>query len=204
MKHKIIVISLMALFAWTSLQAQTEKGRFILGASGSIDVSNAKGGLSTAPSKTSNTTILIRTRSRIFSTDDFSVGISVSVLGYTSGDSSAHADFLSEVKYFFTGSKIRPFVKANVGYKYKDFAGMYWPKIRMSLSDAQGFAFGGGVGGAFFVRDNISVDLSLNYLHSSLKRFYAGYTSSGTVKNNNPLRANMDEIKVFVGFSVYL
>jgi opacity protein-like surface antigen len=74
----------------------------------------------------------------------------------------------------------------------------------MSLSDAQGFAFGGGVGGAFFVRDNISVDLSLNYLHSSLKRFYAGYTSSGTVKNNNPLRANMDEIKVFVGFSVYL
>lgn len=203
MRNKILAISLIVLFSWANIQAQTEKGRFIVGAGSAVNVSNSKGDFSETSNPISSITILIKPEVGYFLLDDFSVGVSVSVLGYTSGNSSAHADFLSEFKYFFKGNNIRPYVKANVGYKYIDFAGMFWPKIQMSLSDAQGFAFGGGFGGAFFVRDNFSIDLGLNYLHSNLKRFYSGYISSGTA-NNNPLKASMDEVKVFVGFSVYL
>ena len=202
MKHKIIAISLIALFAVASLQAQTEKGRFIIGAGSSVDVSNAKGGLSTAPSKTSNTTIIIKPEVGYFLLDDFSVGVSVSVEGYAGDAGGAHADLLSEFKYFFKGTSFRPFVKANVGYKYKDFWGLFGQSI--PVSDVQGLAFGGGVGGAFFVRKNISVDLGLNYLHSTLKRVSMPYDQSGPMKEENPLKANMDEITVFVGFSVYL
>ena len=202
MKYKIIAISLMALFAWANLPAQTEKGRFIIGAGGSVDVSNTKGGLSSVPSKTSNTTIIIKPEVGYFLLDDFSVGISISLEGYTGDAHGAHADLLSEFKYFFKGTHFRPFVKANVGYKYKDFWGLFGQSI--PVSDVQGLAFGGGVGGAFFVRKNISVDLGLNYLHSTLKRVSMPYDQSGPMKEENPLKANMDEIKVFVGFSVYL
>lgn len=57
---------------------------------------------------------------------------------------------------------------------------------------------------ALFVRNNISIDLGLQYLHSNLKRLSPIYTSSGPQKEDNPLKAKMDDIKVFVGFSVFL
>ena len=202
MKHKIIAISLMMLFAWVNLHAQTEKGRFVIGAGSSVDVSNTKGGLSGAPSKTSNTTIIIKPEVGYFIVDDFSVGLSFSVEGYTGDAGGAHADLLSEFKYFFKGTNFRPFVKVNAGYKYKDFWGLFGQSV--PVSDVQGFAFGGGAGGAFFVRNNISIDLGLQYLHSNLKRFSVPYSSLGPIKEGNPLKTNMDEVKVYVGFSIYL
>lgn len=103
---------------------------------------------------------------------------------------------------FFKGTNFRPFVKVNAGYKYKDFWGLFGQSV--PVSDVQGFAFGGGAGGAFFVRNNISIDLGLQYLHSNLKRFSVPYSSLGPIKEGNPLKTNMDEVKVYVGFSIYL
>lgn len=112
MKHKIIAISLMMLFAWVNLHAQTEKGRFVIGAGSSVDVSNTKGGLSGAPSKTSNTTIIIKPEVGYFIVDDLSVGLSFSVEGYTGDAGGAHADLLSEFKYFFQRNQLSSFCES--------------------------------------------------------------------------------------------
>ena len=201
MKRKIALFLLMAFFALSILQAQTEKGRFIVGAASSAEVSNTKGGLSTS-SSSSFTTISIKPEVGYFIMDDLSVGISVSVSGNSSGTGNAYADVLSEFRYFFKGTNFRPFVKANAGYKYQDFWGLFGQNA--PVADVHGFAFGGGVGGAFFVRNNVSIDLGLHYLYSNLKRVSAIYTASGPQKEDNPLKAKMNEVKVFIGFSVYL
>lgn len=215
MKYKIIAISLMTIFAWINLQAQTERGRFIIRATSSIGASKTKGGLSTAPYKTSNTTIIIKPEVGYFLYDNFSVGVSFATKGSGSKlidypnsmiDTSVrvvefYADLLSEFKYFFKGNNLRPYVKANAGYKYKDYAQVFGE--RAPVSEVHGLAFGGGIGGAFFVRKNISIDLELDYLHSNLKRLSPIFTTNGPIQEDNPLKNKMDEIKLFVGFSMY-
>lgn len=108
---------------------------------------------------------------------------------------------MSEFKYFFEGTNFRPFVKANVGYKYKDFWSLFGSSV--PWSDAHGLAFGGGVGGAFFVRNNISVDLGLQYLHSIMKSVSSPPPGPYTA-NLRQFTAKGNDVKVFVGFSVYL
>lgn len=201
MKHIIVSFLLMGCFALSSLQAQTEKGLFIIGAGSSADLSNTHGGLSASPSS-SVTTISIKPEVAYTIMDDLSVGLSVSVLGYTKGPASAHTILLSEFKYFFKGTNFRPFVKANVGYKYEDLSGAFGQKV--SVNDVHGIAFGGGIGGAFFVRNNISIDLGLDYLHSNLKRVSQLPPTDGVWVEENPLKVKMDDINIFIGFSVYL
>lgn len=202
MKNKISTILLMAFVALATLQAQTERGRFIFGGGTSVDVTKNKGGLSTA-SETSSTTILIKPEVGYFLFNDFSIGLSAILNGNTGNNSDAgNADFLSEFKYFFKGTNFRPFVKANVGYRMENINVRYAGK--MSTNSLNGLVFGGGVGGAFFVKENISIDLSLQYLHSNLKNAASPTYNYETDQMNKPLNAKMNDIKVLVGFSVYL
>ncbi|MDO5664687.1 MAG: hypothetical protein Q4G63_05455 [Bacteroidia bacterium] len=201
MKHRIIIVTLITVFALTSLQAQTKQGHFIIGGASSIEVSQTKGGFSTAPSESKVTTISIKPEVGYFLFDNFSVGLSANLLGYTSGSVSGDASLLSEFKYFFQGTNYRPFVKANMGYRYKNLRDIF--SMVMYVNEAHGLAFGGGVGGAFFVRENLSIDLELQYLYSNLKQiggpYYDFYTDT---KKEYVAKAN--EIKIFVGFSLYL
>ena len=201
MKHKIIAISVMLLFAWASIEAQTERGRFIFGAAGSVEVSNTKGGLSVSLSKTSSTTIVVKPEVGYFLLDDFSVGISLAMYGYPNSIANDYNDLLSEFKYFFQGTNFRPFVKANIGYK--NLTESFRNPTQVGSYSLHGLALGGGVGGAFFVRNNISVDLSLQYLHANLKQVGDPYYDIYT-EQKHEFKAKRNDVKVFVGFSVYL
>lgn len=201
MKNKIYTIAFFALFAFAGLHAQTEKGRFLIGGASSVDVANAKGSYSNTSGESTQTTISIKPEVGYFLFDDFSVGLSASLLGYTKGDDGGDVRLLSEFKYFFQGTNFRPFVKANVGYRYKTinlFSGG-----NLMTNEVHGLAFGGGVGGAFFVKNNISIDLGLEYIHANMSQ-----VSPPTYDVNNQhiikYSAKANDVRLFVGFSLYL
>lgn len=201
MKNKILTITFFALFAFATLHAQTEKRRFLIGGAGSIDVSNTKGRYSNNPNESIQTLISIKPEVGYFVTDDFSVGLSASVMGYTRGSNEGDVRLLSEFKYFFQGANFKPFVKVNAGYRYKTIYRIFGENLM--VNDAHGLAFGGGIGGAFFVRNNISIDLGLEYLRANMKQVSPPISD---INDPNKIKysAKANDIKLFIGFSLYL
>lgn len=196
MKNKtFLAILLLSIFTFTSLHAQTEKGRFVIGANTSLDVAHTKGGISSAPSS-SLTSILFQPNAGYLLLDDFSVGVSIN---YAYDGNRADVSLLSELKYYFPGVKVRPFVKANAGYRNTQRIVRY-PEMFLGF-DVDGLVFGGGVGAAFFVRNNVSIDLGVQYFHSNLDQV-------GKERKEYDQRvyskAKIDDVNIFAGFSVYL
>ncbi|MEA5081755.1 MAG: hypothetical protein VB024_09060 [Dysgonamonadaceae bacterium] len=197
MRNKYIIVTIFVFFCtFSTIQAQTEKGKFMIGANTSLDVSSIK--VSTSSSSSSNqTTVNFEPRASYFLFDNFSAGLSFDISYQGSG--YGEASLLSDFRYYFTGKKVRPFVKANIGYRNTQRQ-VYYPEMHYSF-DLDGLTIGGGMGFAFFVSDNISIDLGAQYFHSDLDQVGKEYLNVYDQRVYS--KAKLNDINMFVGLSMY-
>ncbi|HBG39830.1 MAG TPA: hypothetical protein DDZ96_08505 [Porphyromonadaceae bacterium] len=199
MKSKIFIVLLMTLILSATLSAQTEKGQWIIGGNASLDVTYTEGGLSNQSGKSGYTVLNITPEAGYFVFDNFSAGLSGNY-AYRWDFESEDMTLLSQFKYYLSQSNCRPFVKANVGYRYASIYGN--DGSLFNSKDMGGVVFGGGIGCAFFVSRTISIDLGVQYLHSHLTQM--GNTYDLETDRTFDFTANKNDVNVFVGFSLYL
>ncbi len=189
MKIRLLIVVFTTLFAFANLSAQTEQGRFVFGGATSFDVVNLI--------EEEVTTLTLKPELGYFVYDNFSIGLTGLIVADASEINNFDGSLLSEFKYYFLQDKFRPFVKLNAGYRKTS---IYERSVSSSsFSTIHGLAIGSGIGGAYFLNDNISIDFSLQYLYSDMKRkgqVPPQFRTDYSVKQTN--------INVFVGLSFYL
>lgn len=189
MKIRILTVVFTALITFVSFSAQTEQGRFLFGGATSFDVVNLI--------EEEVTTLTIKPELGCFLFDNFSVGLTGLIVADASDIEEPDISLLSEFKYYFLQDKFRPFVKLNAGYRKTS---IYEQSVSSSsFSTIHGPSMGGGIGGAYFLNDNIAFDISLQYLYSDMKRIKQvppEFRTDYSMKQSN--------INVFVGLSFYL
>ena len=200
MKYRLITVLLATLWMSGSLWAQTEKGAWVVGGNASMNVGYAKDKVNQPSGKSDNIVLGIIPEVGYFVFDNISAGLSGSYRSSLNTIADDEITLLAQVKYYFSQSACRPFAKANVGFQAStvfDDTGTY-----LNSKSVNGLAFGGGVGCAFFIRERISIDLGLHYLHSNLKQTGNTYDLDSDQYYDFTVRKN--EINVFIGFSFYL
>jgi len=158
---------LLLLFISTSLVAQTEKGKFILGASSNFNFTRLK----IDDDITAN--VLFNLETGLFVKDNFAIGLTIPYnLNKTIDESSDYDQtnrsvaFAPTIYYYLGSSKTRPYIVGLAGYgknksKYKrlDFSG--FDKDNISKNDIFLYELGAGVSN--FINDFISIDLYFGY-----------------------------------------
>mgnify|MGYP001156478654 CR=1 FL=1 len=199
MKHKTIVaIAIIMTFAWSNIFAQTEKGNFILGGNTSFSVTHNN--TETFGEKAKMTNIMLQPYAGYFIFNKFSAGLSIDY-DYSSTIKSADVSVLTDFRYYFTNSSVKPFVKLNAGYSNQLLDVGHNPVS--FRTNAHGLKLGAGAGVAIFFKDNMSIDITGQYFYSNIKRV-AGGTDGGFYDTSRRLKAKVDELRLFIGFSVYL
>lgn len=173
MKQKLILVSMLLTIFTFAISAQTEKGSVSISGRSSFEgayFSNRIKGANISigdreAMDVDGYSITITPSIGYFVVDNLSVGAQAS-FSITDGDYQSKASqllIMPTIGYYFpTKRPVRPFVAVGAGYT----------NISMEL-DLQGsnvesmsfggFAFAGGAGAAFFLRNNISIDLMLEY-----------------------------------------
>lgn len=179
--------------------AQTEKGRFTVSGRSSIDFSYSntkfKGGSipdSEATGETYNFNIAPAVGFFLF--NDFAVTLQTSYGisdGNTNSQMSQFAVIPGVIYYVPTGSIVRPFVQAGGGYAN---ISMKTPLTSggKATNSFNGYTLAGGVGVAFFVRENIAIELAGQY--ATVKTSFSGDSS---------IKMNMDGFSGSIGFSLF-
>lgn len=195
MKHKIIfAIAIIIMIAYTDIFAQTEKGSFILGGNTSFAITQNNS--ETSGEKTKVTNIILQPYVGYFLFDKFTAGLSVDY-DYDSSIKNADMSILSDFRYYFNNSNVKLFMKLNAGYSNQLLQLGYYPSPAAYKSTAHGLKLGAGAGVAIFFKDNMSIDITGQYFYSNLKRMYGG-------TDNERIKQKIDELRLFIGFSVYL
>lgn len=199
MKHKtILAIAIIMTIACSNTFAQTEKGNFILGGNTSFTITHNN--VETLDEKEKITNIMLQPYAGYFIFNKFSAGLSVDY-DYSSTIKIADVSVLTDFRYYFTNSSVKPFVKLNAGYSNQFLDAGYYPhEFRAS---AHGLKVGAGAGVAIFIKDNMSIDITGQYFYSNLKRVGGG-TYGDLYDTSRNFKAKVDELRLFIGFSVYL
>lgn len=199
MKRKTIISIIMCVIAFANVVAQTEKGKFVLGANSSFSVAETSG--ETVGEKADNiTTIKFMPSASYFLFDNFSAGLSVGY-DYQSSKTGADVSVLSEFRYYITESIVRPYVKANVGYANvkKDIRGHQYEYN----ANLHGLKVAGGAGIAIFLKNNLSLDITGQYTLHKLNDLSDGYFESSTNKSYK-VKTTTQALNLFIGLSFYL
>lgn len=179
--------------------AQTEKGRFTVSGRSSIDFSysNTKftgDGIpdNSAAGDTYNFNITPAVGYFVF--DDFAVSLQTSYAinnGNTESQMSQFAIMPGGIYYIPTGSVVRPFLQAGGGYMN---ISMKTPLASggKATNSFNGYTLGAGIGVAFFLRDNIAIELSGQY--TTVKTSFSGDSS---------IKMNMDGFAGSIGLSLF-
>lgn len=188
MKHNVFLLLgvLCDLFS-LPLSAQTEKGNFVISGRSSFDfayVSNrVKGENVTLDERyaldVDSYTLKITPSFGFFVIDNLALGGEVSY-SFSDGDyqnkSTQFVIMPTATYYIPIGKVVRPLVTAGAGY-----ANISQEVSINSSSSAtksfNGFTWGAGLGAAFFVHHNISIDLLAQYIE-----IYANYSDDSSVK----------------------
>lgn len=199
MKHKtILAIAIIMTVACSNIYAQTEKGNFILGGNTSFTITHNN--TETFGDKVKMTNIMLQPYAGYFILDKFSAGLSIDY-DYSSSIKNADMSVLTDFRYYFTNSSVKPFVKLNAGYSNQLLdVGHYPVEFR---TNAHGLKVGAGAGVAIFFKDNMSIDITGQYFYSNLKRVSGG-TYGDLYDTSRNFKAKVDELRLFIGFSVYL
>ena len=195
---RIYFISLL-WFVWATTFAQTERGKFAVSGRSSIDFiySNTKfKGSSIQGSEATGETYNFNIAPGLgyFVVNDFGISLQTSYAisnGNTDSQMSQFSVLPGVIYYVPTGSIVRPFVQAGGGYVNIS------TKIPLSSGGKatnwfNGYMLAGGVGVAFFVRENISIELAGQY--ASVKTSFSGDSS---------IKMNMDGFSGSIGFSLF-
>lgn len=134
---------LLLVLGLQSLISQTEKGHCLIGGSiyGSKGLSNSN----------KNFTLGVQPSLGFFVADNLAIGASLSFNMSTAPNTPNFYGYgLGPLaRYYVGGGKIKPFVSASAMYVGSNYDGQ----------TSNGFNFDGGVGVAFFVTDNVAIDL---------------------------------------------
>ena len=152
MKKIITATLLIALF--TTANAQTEKGDWMVGGGLRLNASD------------NNTEIAFEPNAGIFIINNFAVGGSIA-LDYTKSGNTKITSFGIGpfLRYYFTSANVRPLLQANINYLTSKV------KIPGNSSTNSGVNFFLGGGAAIFVSDQVSLDILLGYYHTKFKDF---------------------------------
>jgi outer membrane protein len=194
-KNALIVLVLS--FFVLSLNAQTEAGKILVGGSSSLSFSAM-----TQKYKSDDldgtygkgTSFSLAPEAGYFVMDGLAVGVELSFgLSSFKQDDSNYKSSSTQivaapfVKYYYGTGKVKPFATASIGFGSqvdKDKQG------ETTVTDKTGiFGFGGGIGAAMFMNDNVALELGLGYASMSSK-----------AKQNND--ANMKLINAGIQFEV--
>ncbi len=199
MKTKLLTTILLLIIATSGIVAQTEKGKFIVGANSSLTMTNVNSSM-TGEETIKTTTFKLMPSASYFLFNNFSAGLAVGY-DYNSAETGADVSVLSEFRYYFTKSIVRPYVKANLGYTNinKDILGHQY-EYNASL---HGIKLIGGAGIAIFLRDNISLDITGQYTLRRLNDLGDGYFESSSNKSYK-VKTTTQGLGANVGLSFYL
>lgn len=179
------------------IYAQTEKGSLYLSGSSMLDLSFNSWEVENGESSERDiTNIGFIPSIGVFIIDDMVVGLDLIYL-HSKDDWKDNGEMkettfaiMPMAKYFIPAeNKFRPFVHAGIGWKKWKLDGDDGEDI-----DADGIIFGVGIGMAYFVKDNISFDLGVNYNYSKISDEVEGFDAD--------LKEGIFNIRL--GISVYI
>lgn len=166
------LLSLAAFFAVLTFaaNAQTEQGKIVVSGKTGLDFTSTKfqgyydGEKVGDSEKTSNFSFTPSVG--YFVIDNLAVGLGLSLDLSKDEDDDTQTTFAVTpgVTYYFPlDGMIKPFLGANVGFASST------TKSGSTKEKTSGLTFGGGAGVAFFLKDNVSLDLGLGYQQVNLK-----------------------------------
>lgn len=179
-KFKILCFILLITF---STHAQTEKGRFLVGAGTNVGISEPSGMMNLSFSKqktfidddlssqTNYNNVFIAPKAGYFIVDNLAVGLDMA-LGWGRGTTSiiglsSDSDLRNSlfgigpfVRYYIPSGKVLPFAEVNTffGNRNIEFTGAFATESQQTFTN-----IGGGLGLAFLLGKRSSIDLLLNY-----------------------------------------
>lgn len=195
---KMLLTAAIAALGIFGANAQTEQGNWKFGGSSNFSFNSN----SSTPefdgdeldSETTITTINFSTDASYFVIDNLAVGLEL-MIGSTKDKTEEGGDefeyttstfgVLPQATYYFTDGEFVPFAGAKVGYLS---SGGEEDEDKFS-----GIAFGAEVGVAYFINNNISIDLMVEYLNSTLSN-----------KEEEDYKLKNNTIGVGIGFSIFL
>ncbi|AQS92779.1 hypothetical protein BXQ17_01300 [Polaribacter sp. BM10] len=166
---------LFITFITISINAQTEKGSFMIGASSNLNFGSAKiwsenDGYNSGDTKATNFSIAPKVG--YFIIDNFVIGtelgLSYSKSSYENGSDSYKNNsfvFTPFLKNYFLKGEFKPFIEAKVSFGKNKSENNYYDAFDSynytDESNIFGYEFGAGI--AYFINDTISVEFSLKY-----------------------------------------
>lgn len=187
-----LFLAAFAVFAFASVNAQTEKGNWVIGGNSSISFASTTATVEfegTQVGEDLKTSVFTVTPSvGYFVMDNLSVGLD---LGFTStkiedATTSAMSAVPVGTYYFEAGDNLKPFVGLGAGF------------ISTSSGDddalkSSGLALRGSAGLAYFINESISINFVAQYLNTNQKN-----------KADNNIETKNSSIGLGVGFSLFL
>ncbi|MDD3458917.1 MAG: outer membrane beta-barrel protein [Weeksellaceae bacterium] len=192
---KIFMICLT--FGFVTLNAQTQKGNWVIEGSTSLGFSSGKSTYKVESDKVDGPTtsvISFNPAAGYFVMDDLAVGIEFGLASVTMKQDSDKVTTSSfsvmpgATYYFSAGENIKPYIGANVGYGSKK------EKYEDESESAGGFAWKAKGGMAFFFKESIAVNLGLSY--SQMTYDYS--------EGDFDIKETYSPFGVSVGFSFFL
>lgn len=185
MKQFVFTAALM-LMSVSAILAQTEKGRWTVGAQVG-NVSYASRGTERSLS------VLLSPSVGVFAARNFLLGLSLPVV-YSQYRSTVVSTYESSntqlgvspfARIYFGSAKLRPFVNASVGYNHQ-WTSFLSPgsSTGRPVKDDSGFiGYSLSAGGAYFINNTISLDASLGYAGGDTNNLnIADFFNSGTTQ----------------------
>ena len=197
---KLIVMAVIALSAVTTLNAQTEKGKWVFGSDAGVSFASSTAkpeGLEYIDSETKNTVSTFEVNPNVgyFIIENLSIGLDLSFTSTKNKFENSEGDFdqttnsigiLPNATYFFKKENLAPYLGAGVGL------------LATSSGDGDsqktsGLAIAGTAGLAYFLNTSVSINFGATYLYSKQVN-----------KENSNFKLNSNTIGVALGFAVYL
>ena len=151
---KLIFSAAVFLFISVTAFAQTEKGDWLVG--GNITLNTAK----------NNTAIGLTPNAGMFILNNLAFGGNFSIV-YTNQGSAKTTNFGIGpfARYYFSTAAVRPFLQASAGFLSTKVT------ADSASSSTNGLNYFLGVGAAYFINENISIEAVAGYDHTKYKDF---------------------------------
>jgi hypothetical protein len=197
---RILVILILTIFIMPSTYSQTMKGKISVGGSSGMNLSFIKYRMKSDDYESTYKLnyLMLVPEIGVFVTDGLQVGIKSTNIIFTSrisGYETKSFDFIISpyLKYYFGSAQVKPFLMGRIGggdsYSKSSGSNSENEKETESIFDA-----GGSAGVGFFLNENVSFDLSLEYSYQLSKRLE---------DNNNNERSITDEFVGQIGIFAY-
>jgi outer membrane protein len=193
---KKLLLAAFAVFAFTSVDAQTEKGNWVFGGNTSLSFASTKAKVEVDGNEVdgdlTSTVFSVTPSVGYFVIDNLAVGLDLSFTSNKNdnGDTDVTTSSFSVLPmgtYFFdAGESFKPYVGAGVGL-------ISTSSGDEDINKSSGLAIRGKGGVAYFLNESIALDFSVQYLNSSQKN-----------KENSDVVTKNSSFGVGFGFSIFL